>query len=458
MIRVGVPATGEERFAGAASAGYGYTESQVEGISAHHRVAGALGGGYVPVPWLEMGLRLDGRYDWHPAEQQTDYGLAGDPRALIRAGGAAAGQFHFGGEVEAWVPGSDAPSFAVEATTLSARLLGAWVANDPSWALAGLAGFRLDNSAKSAEDRRRYDPGDSVVLGVSDYNAVLLGLGLSMRVANTELLVEGSGDLLIGSGAPPANESPLRLGAGARHHLSESLQLQVLAEASLSSRPGSGPTDPWVPIEPRFAVLAGISCRQSLAPPPPPPKPKLKPKPKPKPKPKAPPPPPPETTVVGKVTDELGTPIRGAKIVLEISGTSYTVAVERDGAYRFESVPLGEAKVTITAEGFATKEATIQLGSEEGVTQNFKLEPALPAGQIRGMVRSFEGKPLSATIRVEPLGKEVQTDEQGYFQIDVQPGTYQITVTAEGYKEQRRSLNVREKSVLVFNADLTKQR
>jgi len=74
------------------------------------------------------------------------------------------------------------------------------------------------------------------------------------------------------------------------------------------------------------------------------------------------------------------------------------------------------------------------------------------------MVRSFEGKPLSATIRVEPLGKEVQTDEQGYFQIDVQPGTYQVTVTSEGYKEQRTTLNVREKSVVVFNADLTKKR
>jgi hypothetical protein len=297
------------------------------------------------------------------------------------------------------------------------------------------------------------------VLGVSDYNAVLFGLGLSARVGDTELLAEGSADILIGSGAPPAIESPLRLSAGARHHFSDSLQMQVIAETSLSSRPGAGPTDPWVPIEPRFALLAGLSYRHSLAaPPPPPPKPKPKPESKPKPKPKAPPPPPPETILVGKITDELGTPIQGATIVLEIAEKSFTQEVGKDGTYRIERVPLGEAKATITAEGFATKETSLTLGTEKDITQDFKLEPYLPAGQIRGMVRSFEGKALSATIRVEPLGKEVQTDEAGYFQIDVQPGTYQVTVTSEGYKEQRTTLNVREKSVVVFNADLTKQR
>ena len=188
IVHVGVAASGERRVATSGLASYGYTESQATGVSAHHRVGGSLAAGLAPAQWLELGLRLDGRYDWHPGEQETDSGLAGDPRFLVRAGLVASGQLRLGGGLGVWIPGKKAPSVAFDATTVDAKLLGAWTASGSSLTLAGLAGFRFDNSANSAADPARYSPADRVVLGLSEFHAVLLGFGTSLRIGSTELL------------------------------------------------------------------------------------------------------------------------------------------------------------------------------------------------------------------------------------------------------------------------------
>ena len=49
------------------------------------------------------------------------------------------------------------------------------------------------------------------------------------------------------------------------------------------------------------------------------------------------------------------------------------------------------------------------------------MKKAIKPGQLRGLVRSFNGKPLAATIRVEPIGVEAKTDADGTFRIDVPP-------------------------------------
>jgi uncharacterized membrane protein len=59
---------------------------------------------------------------------------------------------------------------------------------------------------------------------------------------------------------------------------------------------------------------------------------------------------------------------------------------------------------------------------------------------------------------VDPPGvTTVEADEKGYFQINVEAGTHQVTIRAKGYIEQRRTLKVDEGGVVVVNADLTKQ-
>jgi uncharacterized membrane protein len=76
------------------------------------------------------------------------------------------------------------------------------------------------------------------------------------------------------------------------------------------------------------------------------------------------------------------------------------------------------------------------------------------SAQIRGVIQSFRGEPVTATVRVEPVGTEVTTDSEGFFEIDVPPGDYEVVIRAEGYEEQRRPVHVDEEGVTILNADL----
>src|SRR3954449_3884900 len=58
-----------------ASGGYGYTESVLGMGDTHHRLAGALTLDERALPWLDVALRLEGRYDAHVFPgQPTDKG------------------------------------------------------------------------------------------------------------------------------------------------------------------------------------------------------------------------------------------------------------------------------------------------------------------------------------------------------------------------------------------------
>ena len=463
IVRIGVPASSAPHWAVSGSAGYGYTESQVTGVSAHHRAAGVIAGAYAPLQELELGLRFDGRYDWHAGA--NDSGLVGDPRFLGRAGTVVGKEFHLGGELGIWVPGADAPSMEFRATTLDARWLGAWVPDESAWVLGSHVGFRWDHSAKSAELADRYSQADRVALNVSDFNAVLLGVGGVYRMSSTEILAEVTGDLLVGSGAPSIGESPLRFSVGPRHHLTQELQLQLIADTSLSSRAGSAPGDPLVPLEPRFSVMAGLTYRDVLQQQEPgrlpPPAQKTSPTPPPPPEPvverKQQPAAPNPVPLRGTVTDHVGTPVVDAVVRVQTQDQTLQASTDQDGSFLIEQVPPGPATATVTASGFKAMEVPLRVTATPPTTLSAQLEPDLPAAQIRGMIRSFQGKPLAARIVIDPPGTEVTTDPGGLFQVDVEPGTYTITVSVPGYVEQHRTLKVGESAVVVFNADLVKQ-
>ena len=457
IFRVGVAASGGPRYAVSGTAGYAYTDSQVTDVTAHHRLGGTLAVAVAPVSSLEFALRFDGRYDWHPGPDETDRGLVGDPRILGRAGTIVAKQLHLGAELGLWLPGANAPSLQLDATSADVKLLGAWVAAGDGLTIAGLAGFRYDRSANSAEEARRLSPSDRLSLGVSDFHAALVGAGLGYRFGATELLLEGTADILVGSAAPKLGESPLRVSFGPRYHLSEQLAVQLRGEVSPSSHPGVAAGDPLVPLEPRVAVMAGIGYRGTWIAAPKASKP-VEPPPEVKPEPK---PPPPalitETTVRGSVTDGLGTPIGNASVRLQVADHTAEGTTGEDGSLVLEKVPVGKGTVTVAAPGFKTVKRPFEVPARKEATLVTSLEADLPAAQIRGMIRSFQGKGIAARIVVEPAGIETTADEKGYFQIDVEPGVYEITVSAEGYVKQRRTLKVGEGAVVVFNADLTKK-
>jgi uncharacterized membrane protein len=84
-----------------------------------------------------------------------------------------------------------------------------------------------------------------------------------------------------------------------------------------------------------------------------------------------------------------------------------------------------------------------------------KLEPAASEGsQLRGLVRSYSGQGIAASVTVEPGDHTTKCDEEGSFELDLPPGVYKVIIEAEGYRSQRRTLRVRKEGVTVLNADL----
>ncbi len=450
IARVGIPGTGPARFAAAGTLGYGFTEAQSAADGAHHRVSGTAAVAVAPVPALELGLRFDERYDHHPDDGRGAHGtFIGDPRLSVRAG-KAFDAFRLGAEVQAWVPGKSAPSLAFDATTVDLAALAAFVPKSgPRFAIR--AGYRLGDGAKAAPDPTRLRFGDRLALGLSQFDAVLAGLGVSYPLGRTEILGEVSSDILVGTGAPGVVDSPIRVTAGVRHGLSSALALEVLAEVSPSGRPNLGANAPFVPVEPRASLLAGLRYRLPFG--------STEPattEREPAPAPSTAPPPAPTPTTASFVLKVSGPdgPIEGANIEVHAGDVTRQGQTAADGTFQIEGIPPGDAKVVVTAEGFATVEQNTRLDGGKGPDLALALTPTGPAGEIRGLVRSFGGKGLGASVRVDPLGVEAKTDSEGAFTLAVPPGDYEVTIHAERFKEQRRKIHVDKNGVTILNVEL----
>lgn len=441
---------------GALTLGYGFTEAQGVGDEAHHRQLGRLAVGIAPANWFAANLRLDERFDLHPDDGVgEDNGWVFDPRLGTRFTFPLNEELYVGPDLVAWLPGSESASESLKAVTLDARLLATFSDGSLSSGLA--VGYRLDNSGKAGEDAARLSPGDRLALGLSDFDAILGSWGLAYDLGGTVLKGELSADLLVGSEAPPISESPLRVGAGVAHTLGAGFALDFSVEGVLSARPDFGPSDPLVPIEPRVTGMVGLRYRLE-----PPAKAASTRPDESAPKPVTPEAPAQPTTVPVELhlIDDDDQPVVDANVELEIDGQKYPLTGDGNGNYKLEQAPIGKGrgKLRASGEGITPIEKDVELGAGKPVKVEAKAPVALPTAQVRGLVRSFQGKPLKAKVRVEPSGKEVSTDEKGAFVIDVEPGEYEVVIEAQGFETQRRTVKVAKQGVVVLNADLVKGR
>jgi len=523
--RVGHAGTTEERIAGSLSTDYGYAESVLDANDEHHRLQARIAASLVPIEWLALALRFDGRYDSHSIEnQENDDGLAGETRLAVRASYEINDRFRLGGESVLRVPGGKTPGDAISGTSLDLDVIGSLVPGPPSLLISSLIGFRLDNSANAIEDADRMSLSDRLALNVSETNAILLGLAESWRVGEFEVLGEWTWDIYFGESAPSAIQSPMRFVVGARWWQSTAFQLSALLGITPSSRPTIDASSPHMVVEPRFWI--GVSAQYTL------PLRKIYGSEK-------------DTkietgSIPGRVLSTDGSGI--AMVQIDLSGTASTQTVsDTDGAFRLDNVPTGNRSLTFRAPGWQPKtvsisvskganqpieivlepaarslqgtvytpskepipNATVWVGKgDEGIeTQTddagrfelrdfpedadelrikatgweeytkvlddttdtsleieIALERPLPEGQIRGYIRSFGGKPLTATIVIEPIGMRLRTGADGTFQADVPPGSYRVTVRAPGHRTQKRSVQVEQKGVTVLVVDLLKKR
>jgi hypothetical protein len=250
-----------------------------------------------------------------------------------------------------------------------------------------------------------------------------------------------------------ARDSAFRTSLGFRQRLgARGLSLEVTFDALLGPRPDLSDVTRLIPTEPRATLSVGLRYQLEPAPraalaAPPSTTPQAAPAPA----------PPPSARLELSLLDDHGQPRSGARVTLQRDGREQTLSEKEPGSYALQGTEPGRAKLRIVADGFEPVEKDIELGAGAPLRLGVSVEPTLPPGQVRGLVRTFAGKGLAANVRVEPLGVEAQSDADGFFQIDVPPGEYEVVIESPGYAPQRRKATVVKQGVVIVNADLAKE-
>lgn len=449
--RLGVPVSNAPELTFGGSIGYGITESNGAQETVHHRLSGIIGFGGAPFSWLSLGMNFAGRYDlYSEGDDGTDWNAVGEPRIFIRGGERIGRWFQLGAELVVWFPGTTAPSFAWEATTLDAKLLASIFPPGKRWFVAAVAGYRWDNSAAAAPSNwTAMSPQDRISLGLSEFDAVLVGLGASYTISKVEIFGEFTGDLLVGDNAPTAT-SNLRISLGSRYSILPALKLEFLVDARVGQRPGISADDPLVPVESRFSFSVGVSYALCLKKPPKESVSVQQPEPAPPAKPHA--------TLKGRIITIDDVPIPDATVRLTSNDTLIETKTDAEGKYVLHEVPLGQVTVTVTAEDFEKQERTLEIVPEMPALEPQTMAMAIPGSQLRGLVRSFGGKLLRAHVTIMPMGIELDTAQDGSFQVDLEPGTYTVVVEATGFRSQRKKTEIEPHSVTILNVDLHRKK
>jgi len=436
IYRVGIARSAPAAVAG--TLGYGFTEAQNAEDGAHHRLSLRAAAAMPVVNWLSVGALIDSRYDQHPNDNGGVIDVALQARAATQLGG-----WQLGAGIVGRLPGAE--SLSTEAKSASVEAQALLATNVGPVRIAGLGGYRLNHGGVAGSDAAQLSSGDRLALGLSEFDAVLLGLGAGVGLGKNELLAELSADVLVGNDAPAFSQSPLRLAAGLRRRLTPGLSLELLAVGSLSQKPDLSADAPLVPNEPRLSVFASIRYQflPSVAPPA-----------------RTPPPAPPQlgSRLEVTVNDDQGAPVTSPRVFLTTAGERHDLGCDTAGHCTLEDAKAGDVLVRIEAPDFEPAERQLKLLAGAPAKLEVRLVAVPPPSQLRGVVRSLDGKAVTVRVRVEPAGTEAKVDDKGSFQLDLPPGGYDVVIDAAGYVTQRRHVQVEPRGVVILNVDLARAR
>jgi hypothetical protein len=158
-------------------------------------------------------------------------------------------------------------------------------------------------------------------------------------------------------------------------------------------------------------------------------------------------------TVRGVITSTTGQPIPSALVkfthIAPGGATEVRGYTDNDGQYVIGGIPIGVSTVTAEAEGFVTSDgvdATVVQDEGGGVSPdvNLALVPGTTQVGVRGIVvDSFTDTVLPGARIVFGDVATVTSDATGSFSLDnVLVGTYDVTVTLDGYDEYTTSVDV----------------
>lgn len=435
----------------AASLGLGHIDA-VGRVPGAERIGSSVAAAYAVLPNLSLGLDFRGHLDLFPGANEGANGV-GEPRLSAQGVVFRAQEFALGWAVFLRLPGASAPSIAWDAATPSMRALGSYQLNSTLRLVLNL-GLELDQSYKSVQDYSLLSDADRITLGLGKGPTLPVGLGLSARFEAFphEALVEIFGRPQVGDNAADFGECPWALKLGVRPHLSRTISGMLGVEVGLSARSWNQLESSVVPIEPRVGLMLGVmyapepGYARSEPERPPPPEPPPAPR-------------PPSSVAVdvelgGRVVSESGEALVDATVrVMEQGQEVARATVDAEGRFELEDLPNRPSfEVAVEALDYETKTLTVEAGAQAEVI----LYPALPAGVVEGRISDYKDQPLSAKVRVLPLGVEVLAAEDGRFHLELPPGKYSLTVEAVGFRSETRVVQVENRGVFILNLAMSR--
>ena len=157
----------------------------------------------------------------------------------------------------------------------------------------------------------------------------------------------------------------------------------------------------------------------------------------------------PPGAIAGRVTDSpTNDPIGGANV----TANGYSDTTDADGYYNITDVPPGSYTVTVSAAKHINQSKTATVTPSTTTALDFTLAPL--NGTISGTVtESSTGDPVSGA-NVTANGVSVSTDTDGSYSIELAPGTYNVTVSADGYEGDSKSATVAAEKTTVVDFEL----
>jgi uncharacterized membrane protein len=160
-------------------------------------------------------------------------------------------------------------------------------------------------------------------------------------------------------------------------------------------------------------------------------------------------------SVTGRIVDERGKAVAGARVHAEAGGGAADVTSDEKGGFRIE-LDAGTYQLTITADGYGevslNDSVRVEAGKQTRIKERIALRDLSQPSVVRGSVFSNEGRSLAgAKVVLEPEGGEgrkrkleSRTDHMGIFTFRVPKGMgrYVVTASLDGYTPASQTVEV----------------
>lgn len=130
----------------------------------------------------------------------------------------------------------------------------------------------------------------------------------------------------------------------------------------------------------------------------------------------------------GTVTDAAGDPVAGASVTLAGDETARSTRTGADGTYSVANIPVGEYATSVSAFGFESGEASLEVTADQTTTTDFTLQAAEGFTVTGTILDRRTGKPIAGTASVIGSRYAGTADATGRFRIKGVPGPRNYTV------------------------------